>query len=266
MSFQDARRCSAKSKRSQKPCKNPAVVGSNVCRMHGGKAPVGVANHNFKHGRFSKALPASIRALYDQSAEDKALCELRDEMALTDALLHSRLEKIYTNESPQFWSALKSLWNRYLDDTKKLEKLSAKAQPNSFNDDFPEYIDEIKPTSPKSSKRRSKEADEIRDREIMRLTAAIEKTRANISHIINRGLETYNIFENIQPFLEQRRRLTESENKRLVQLSQMIPAEKAFVMVARLAEIVKKYVHEPETLREICRELGGTVAGGENYK
>jgi hypothetical protein len=34
-----AQRCSAKSKRSQKPCNNPAIAGGFVCRMHGGSAP-----------------------------------------------------------------------------------------------------------------------------------------------------------------------------------------------------------------------------------
>lgn len=35
----DAPRCTAKSKRSQKPCNNPAIKGGTVCRMHGGGAP-----------------------------------------------------------------------------------------------------------------------------------------------------------------------------------------------------------------------------------
>lgn len=35
----DARRCTAKSKRSQERCKRAAVVGGTVCAMHGGKAP-----------------------------------------------------------------------------------------------------------------------------------------------------------------------------------------------------------------------------------
>jgi hypothetical protein len=32
-------RCSAKSKRSGKPCTMPAIAGGTVCRMHGGAAP-----------------------------------------------------------------------------------------------------------------------------------------------------------------------------------------------------------------------------------
>lgn len=34
-----ARKCSAKSKQSGKPCKQPAIPGGTVCRFHGGSAP-----------------------------------------------------------------------------------------------------------------------------------------------------------------------------------------------------------------------------------
>jgi hypothetical protein len=34
-----AARCTATSKRSHEPCKNPAIAGGRVCRFHGGGAP-----------------------------------------------------------------------------------------------------------------------------------------------------------------------------------------------------------------------------------
>lgn len=56
-------RCSARSKRSGKPCKAPAVNGWTVCRMHGagGGAPSGKANGQWKDGRLSKAAVAIRR-------------------------------------------------------------------------------------------------------------------------------------------------------------------------------------------------------------
>ena len=35
----DARRCTAKSSRSQQRCKRPAILGGTVCQTHGGAAP-----------------------------------------------------------------------------------------------------------------------------------------------------------------------------------------------------------------------------------
>lgn len=52
----DAPRCTARSKRSGLLCKNPAVKGWRVCRMHGaggGHGP-GKANPAYKHGMRSR--------------------------------------------------------------------------------------------------------------------------------------------------------------------------------------------------------------------
>lgn len=47
-----APRCTAKAKRTGKPCRAPAVRGWAVCRMHGagGGAKAGKAHPNWKHG------------------------------------------------------------------------------------------------------------------------------------------------------------------------------------------------------------------------
>ena len=51
-------RCTALSKRSGILCKNPAVRGWRVCRMHGagGGQPAGKAHPNYKHGLRTKQL------------------------------------------------------------------------------------------------------------------------------------------------------------------------------------------------------------------
>jgi len=51
-----APRCTAKSKRTGKRCRAPAVQGWKVCRMHGarGGAPEGKRNGNYRHGARSK--------------------------------------------------------------------------------------------------------------------------------------------------------------------------------------------------------------------
>lgn len=59
----DAPRCTAKSKRTGLPCRNPAVRGWTVCRMHGarGGAPKGEANGAWRHGGRSKETEAARR-------------------------------------------------------------------------------------------------------------------------------------------------------------------------------------------------------------
>jgi hypothetical protein len=60
-SFQKARRCTARSKRTREQCKAPAVRGYDVCRFHGarGGAPKGTANGSYKHGLYTEGAKRS---------------------------------------------------------------------------------------------------------------------------------------------------------------------------------------------------------------
>ncbi len=68
-----ASRCHAKSKRSGKRCRSPAVRGHSVCRMHGasGGAPKGNRNA-LKHGEYAAEaieMRRAIGALTKQARE-----------------------------------------------------------------------------------------------------------------------------------------------------------------------------------------------------
>jgi hypothetical protein len=85
MAFKDAKRCKAHSKRTGEPCKNPAVIGFDVCRMHGAHGPGskkpgrqpgcekpegsgGPAWRNtnaLKHGAYSSRLPPDETPFYE---------------------------------------------------------------------------------------------------------------------------------------------------------------------------------------------------------
>ena len=62
-SAHDAPRCKARSKRTGKRCRAPAVRGFRVCRMHGanGGAPTGKQNGNFRHGGRTKEATRASR-------------------------------------------------------------------------------------------------------------------------------------------------------------------------------------------------------------
>ena len=58
-----AKRCTANSKRTGLPCKNPAAYGCKVCRYHGAH-PIkqGKDSPNYKHGRRTKQAELQHRA------------------------------------------------------------------------------------------------------------------------------------------------------------------------------------------------------------
>lgn len=59
-----ARRCGAKSKRSGKPCRAPAVRGWAVCRMHGAGGGAPQSNKNaLRHGLYTAEAVAMRQAI-----------------------------------------------------------------------------------------------------------------------------------------------------------------------------------------------------------
>lgn len=251
-----AKKCNAMSKRTKKPCQNPAVSDFKVCRMHGGKTPVGTASVHFVTGKFSKHLPKGVAGLYERSLNDRELTEHRDSIALVDAFLGERLDKLYNGESKDFWKILKGKFKQLDEDFASAAHLS---------DELTQEREE-KNQNHKQKKRKTSTSSKsssfsltVPSEEIERIRSRIRENLKEIKNIVDCGLTTYFVFENVQPFLEQRRRITESENRRMEKLGVMIPVEKAFAMVARLADIVKQYVTEPEQLRQISRELAQSV-------
>lgn len=59
--------------------------GRTVCLAHGGRTPVGVAASSFKHGRYSKHVPAELLDRYHDGTNDPELLSLRDDIAILDA-------------------------------------------------------------------------------------------------------------------------------------------------------------------------------------
>src|SRR5829696_9207702 len=82
--------CTAHSKRTGHACGRPAMHGRHLCATHGVKTPRGLAAPNWRHGRYSKALPVGLQAAYERARTNPELIALRDELALLD----TRLEQL----------------------------------------------------------------------------------------------------------------------------------------------------------------------------
>lgn len=100
--------CTAKSKQSGEQCKKSAIVGKNKCAIHGGKSRSGFGSSTFKHGRYSKALPAHLMANYTQALADPQLLSLNEEVALCDARVAELMGRLGTGESLVKWESLQA--------------------------------------------------------------------------------------------------------------------------------------------------------------
>jgi len=74
-------------------------MASGRCYRHGGATPSGTASPHFKHGRYSRNLPARLLSRYEEAQEDRLLLELREEIALVDAQIVEVVGKADSGDS-----------------------------------------------------------------------------------------------------------------------------------------------------------------------
>lgn len=199
--------CSATSKQSGEQCKRSAVPGRNVCNIHGGKTPVGVALPQFQHGRYSRYLPERLLERYEQSRSDPDILAFRDELALTDARLLELIQRLGTGESGNLWLLLDSQY-----------------------------------------------------RDLMALwdegdTDGIGQALTRLGRLIQQGATERSQWGEINEAIEQRRRIAESERRRLVDLQQSITAERAMVMISIILQTIRRHVVDRATLSAISDDL-----------
>ena len=114
MALSDAKPCNATTKRTQRTCRNPAVLGSTKCRMHGGKSPAGAEAAQYKHGRYSAGLPTHLAARYRLALGDPNILDQRPEIAILQARLCELFQCIDAGEAGQWFRLLNKARAQYL--------------------------------------------------------------------------------------------------------------------------------------------------------
>lgn len=105
-----AKQCKAKANRTGERCKNPAVDGLDVCRVHGGSSPRGIAHPNFVNGRTSKYTAGRIAAKIQDRLSNPDLRNHLNEIALVETFINDKLESLETIDTKsQLESLLKTI-------------------------------------------------------------------------------------------------------------------------------------------------------------
>lgn len=76
-----------------------------------------------------------------------------------------------------------------------------------------------------------------------------------IMELISQGHADYRAWGEIAAVLDQRRRLVESERKRLTEMQQMITAERAMVLLNAVVGVIQTHVHDRTTLAAISTDI-----------
>lgn len=101
------------SKRSGARCKRHAAPGYDVCAIHGGKTPRGIASPHAKTLRHSQHLPAGLFDRYQQAAADPDLLNLSAEIALTDARIDDLLGRLDEGDLAGAWVKLQDAFDTF---------------------------------------------------------------------------------------------------------------------------------------------------------
>lgn len=206
--------CTATSKRTGLRCGANAVDGKNVCYHHGGRSLSGVASPSYKHGRYSRVLPARLLDRYQEAAQDPELLALREDVALLDTRLADLLKRVDSGETGRAWRAAR-------DGLAQVNRGIARNDPDELKDGL-----------------------------------------AVLREAIGQGVSDYAAWNEVAAVLEQRRRLVESERKRLVEMQAMLSAEQAMLLLTAVLDAVRRHVSDRGALAAIATELAAIAARG----
>jgi predicted nucleic acid-binding protein len=81
-----------------------------------------------------------------------------------------------------------------------------------------------------------------------------------VDELMKAGTTDYLAWQELQAVIEQRRKLVESERKRVVELQQVITAERAMVLLSVVVDVVRRHVTDRNALAAISADIGKLVA------
>ena len=216
MALKDAKKCHATAKGTGEQCKNPAVIGYKVCRMHGAGSPnkgrVGGYHKNKLPGKFSN-MPAHLLATYERSLNDPDQLTNKNEIAAFDARTDELFKALGDEETRVLWRDIRKLW---------AELRRAIADGNT-----------------------------LKQGQLM----------SQIQALIHRGNKLYDSWDEIYQVAEQRRKLVESENKRLIQARQMTASEQVILLLGAVLKIITRRVLDDELRQTVLYEIKQLIDG-----
>lgn len=98
--------CKATAKSTGERCNRRAVEGREVCTVHGGLTPRGIASPHTKHGRYYGQMPANLSALVEKGADDPDLLNLSSEIEVLDGMIRESMGRLEEGGDEKAWREL----------------------------------------------------------------------------------------------------------------------------------------------------------------
>lgn len=96
----------------------------------------------------------------------------------------------------------------------------------------------------------------IKEGDAKPVTASLKRMQA----MLGRGVSDYAAWHEVGDLLEQRRKLVESERKRLVEMQLVLDSRQAVVFVTAFLDVIQRHVPDRKQLSNIAREVQALLA------
>lgn len=93
-------------------------------------------------------------------------------------------------------------------------------------------------------------------------TAKMREHLTALTDLIQRGQSDTAAWGDVRALIQERRRVTESERKRQVEMQQSITTERAMLLVTALVDTVQRHVHDRVALGAIAADIGALLNAG----
>lgn len=90
----------------------------------------------------------------------------------------------------------------------------------------------------------------------------MQATLARLEFLMDGAVQDHTAWGEIAELIEQRRKLVESEQKRMASLHQMITKEEALIMARQMIDIMTRHVTDKQALSAIIVEMQRMLGGG----
>lgn len=204
--FPDEKRCTGKAKSTDKRCRRERMIGKTKCYIHGGKSLRGIAHPNYRaNGHYlGKDLPTRLAQHFEAQLKDPDLLSQRQSIALVGAFIAEMIPKLKTGESATLIEELRRLRADFVKESQ--EAALARQQGDKGK-----------------AQRHAVRAQSIMS-EMMKL--------------IDHGAEQGQIMREIGEQIDRYKSLKEAEAKRLINMQQVITADRANLMLGAVISIM----------------------------
>jgi hypothetical protein len=83
----------------------------------------------------------------------------------------------------------------------------------------------------------------------------IEVALADVQHLLTQGVADYAMWREIDELIDQRRRLVESEQRRLTLAHEILSQDRAMALMGQVVDILRRHVRDRDVLGAIARDM-----------